>query len=202
MQPRHTVGKEIFVIGFKLSKTIFARATSIPYLATVSIEDIFFDIVKVDEHHRVAGEWSSELKHDGFIGTLTNGVVVHQQYPVASYGTFDDSGDFKWKPRPAIDEEYQQINQEEPGVDFLTKVEKAVQQLNSKNIAVEYSQLESFVQNISYDVENSTQFTPEERIKMRRLEVHIVELFNKKYPTHKLVKVMDDIVPGYEIQPV
>jgi len=50
------------------------------------------------EHHRVPGDWDDEIKYDGFIFSETvdgKEEIYHNQYPRASYGQLDDSGNWK-----------------------------------------------------------------------------------------------------------
>lgn len=50
------------------------------------------------EHHRVPGDWDDEVKYDGFIFSETidgKEELYNNQYPRASYGQLDTSGDYK-----------------------------------------------------------------------------------------------------------
>lgn len=85
--------------------------TYVPWLDTLNKIEVVE--LKCAEHHKVRYEFDeadAKKKYDGFIFANAEGVVYHNQYPVASYGQLDDSGDRQVRPA--------KFNEEDPFLSY------------------------------------------------------------------------------------
>lgn len=89
---RYEIDQKLFVINFAYTGNYAHGMYSVPLKYNdIQPESINFVELKVTEHHRVPGDYDSELNYDGYLLKDDKGNDYANQYPRASYGQISDT---------------------------------------------------------------------------------------------------------------
>lgn len=173
---RYSVGQEIYGICFKyIDKDTNVKIVS-SSVSSVTMndvpEDIEFKKFIVTEHHKVGKEYDpTDMTADGYILKDENGLIYHNQYPIATYEQVSDSNDRIFTRSS----------------DGMTQEE--IQSLVDNEYENPYEYISISVITVIEKVKNVNKY-PTLREKYKKLYEMIITKFTEKYPGKKI-----EIVP-------
>lgn len=109
MSERYQVGEKVWLValhknwidsGVKIAGSVWSLAN----IDMINVSKIFFKEAVITESAPVRGEFDEEKKHTGFIAE-SNGLTLHNQFPVARYGQWSSTSDYSFK-LAGLNEEY------------------------------------------------------------------------------------------------
>lgn len=116
MNERYQVGQKVWLIGMHKSwidsgAKIACGFWSVANIDMMNVSKIFFREATITESVPVSGEYDDEKKHIGFMAE-TDGIKLHNQFPVARYGQLSNTADYSFKMAD-LNEQYIQFKEPE-----------------------------------------------------------------------------------------
>lgn len=103
MSTRYTVGEKVLFmrVDFNRNRPAWTGVEYHPW--EDELKGVSIIALKCKEHHVVPGDWDNKPQYDGFVFHDVQGRIWNNQYPRASYGQLDDSGNYKVFPDDSVD---------------------------------------------------------------------------------------------------